>query len=310
MSTDALEQVIRAAREGAAKAARNDPDSDEFNEVAQFIGSQLEHLQPHALQKVEERLRREDKCALAWYLNLQRTLCGTVPIDSHLQHLVFLPVEANPALNHPLYAGAAVHEIAGSLEKALDLGPGALELHPEGIPLGTLERTTPIRWRALATSEQALALPSETFGPVGALIGRWRVAQDDRPRLARKLLHAMQRTPALSAWKVRTEALLEEHAAGHRVRVYPLVLLQDFFTMIRQVQLNSALELAARKFTTAERLVWTWAPGGQSLSWRLVDGQGEELAGSSPFPDEPAELIERQLERVARRLQLELTPAP
>lgn len=308
VSPDVLDALVLVAQQGAHKAARNQADAEEFSRVAQFIGAQLELQQQQPLQALETRLRSEDRRALAWYLNILRTLCGTVAVEDHMHHLVIIPLMVTPAQKGVLSLSSFTHEIAGALEHVLDLGEGSFELHPHGVSSAILFGLTPLRWHALASARQGFALPAAPFGRLGALVGRWHVELGDRARLSRKLLHAMQRTPALNAWKMRTEALTEEAALGARARIFPAVLLQDAFTLLRQVTFNTQLEQAARQHAQAKQLQWVWKDREGELHWKLRTAANESAAGEASFPDEPVEFIEQQLARAAQRLQLELLP--
>jgi hypothetical protein len=307
--TDAnlLDHLAQTARKGAGKAARQQPDSDEFAELAGFIHTELARGQPSALLQLEARLRREDRRALAWYLNIVRTLSGTVQVGESLQHLLFIPLQLRPAAG-AIDIGSASHEIAAGLEQALDLGSNSLQLHTQVLGFVALEQLTPLDWHAIAKGAPSLPAPSGSASSLGVIVGHWRVDVRDRARLSRKLVHAMQRTPALNAWKVRTEGLLEERAAGSKVRVFPAVLLQDVFTLLRQLQLNTLLEYAMRQVAKPAVLRWHWAEPAGELSWRLGESAGEVQGGSSLFPDEPVELVEQQLIRLAQRLQFQLSP--
>jgi len=306
-SNDPLSELIAAAREGAALSSRQQPDPDQFSRVAEFIGTHLEASDDAPLLELASRLRIEDRRALAWYLNILRTLSGTVPAEGTIEHLIFIPVFVTPPLDQSLELGTRHHEIAGALEAALDLGTGSLQLHTSVLPLSTLEAITPCQWHAVAT----LPRPPwprgvKPVGTTGVIGGRWSVRVNDKPRLSRKLVHALQRTPALVSWKARTEALLEEVVAGHRVQVFPPMLLQDVFSGIRQFRFAADVEEAARRHAPARQLRWSFDSAAGALKWHLVTDQGDTPVRVSPFPDESVELIENQLERLARRLELKL----
>lgn len=303
-----LEQLVSLARLGAEKAARHAPDPDEFNEVASFVGEQLETGNEVALIELEARLRDEDRRALVWYLTIVRTLSGTARFPDHFHHLLFIPVQAIGPDPRRLALGDATEEIAGALEHALDLGNGALQLSSEGVSLSTLESLRPLRWHALSRGKEDSTSLAGEFEELGAIVGRWKVAANDRVRLSRKLAHALQRTPSLNAWKMRTEGLLEERTPGVRVRLYPAVLLQDLFPLLRQVRLNTQLEHAARQCNHVRSLSWCWLEKPGELTWRLSCEGREPVSGSTAFPDESAELVEAQLARLAQRLQLKLSP--
>ena len=303
-----LNRLVKLARQGSEKTSRQVPDADEFAEIADFIGEQLVQGTQTTLLEVETRLRGEDRRALSWYVNLVRTFSGTVQCGDVVKHLIFIPLQAAPGLTTSLNLGGSVHELAAALEGALDLGSNSVKLDARVMSFEVLQAITPLEWRALTTQTNDLPVEPHAVGSLGAVVGQWQVPIADRARLSRKLMHAIQRTPALSAWKVRTEGLLEERAGASRIRVFPAVLLQDVFTMLRQLRLNALLEYALRQANKPATLRWHWAEQSGELSWRLGGEAGAPSTGSSSFPDEPAELVEQQLMRLAQRLQLQLSP--
>lgn len=305
--TPSIEHLVSLARAGAEKAEQQASDSDEFNEVANFIGRQLQAGQKAGLGELTARLRQEDRRALAWYLTIVRTLSGTVPADDAFHHLIFIPVHVAASAPLRLALGRAVEEISGALEHALDLGNGSLELSSELVSLTTLESVDPLDWHDIAKGAQGFLSESLGVEELGAIVGRWTVAASDRARLSRKLTHALQRTPTLMAWRMRTESLLEEQTPEAQVRIYPAVLLQDLFALSRQLRLNTQLEQAARLCSQARSLSWRWSESSGELTWHLSEGR-VHLSGTAAFPDEPVDLVEAQLVRLAQRLQLKLSP--
>lgn len=301
--------LVAQARKGAAKAANQTADTPEFHEIADFIGESLESGQTEGLKALEHRLRAEDRNALAWYLHLLRTLSGTVRTEEEVRHLIFIPLFATPTIQGPLQLTSIAHEIAGSLEHALDLGHGTLKLREQGCSLSELESLSALQWRGLTLGEGDLPYSNGPFGDCGALLGLWSVPLYDQPRLKRKLVHAMQRTPALNQWKMRTEALLEEAAGGAQVRLFPVLQLQDLFQGLRQIRLNLKLEADRRQHADAKVLRWHWEEAIGRLAWRFEGAKLDAPELSADFPDEPAVLVEAQLARLSQRLALKLNPA-
>lgn len=307
-STANLDLLVETSRRGAEKSSAQKPDVEEFEKISEFIGLQLAEADRRDLARLDVRLRQEDRKALAWYLNIVRTLSGTVEAGEHIRHLLFIPFQADKALAWPFWIDSSVEEIAGGLETALDLGYGSLELHPETLPFEALEAVGVLDWHRMVTSERLSVSAQPAVSKGGVLVGRWTVPQSDRPRLARKLLHALQLTPELKAWRARTEGLLSEKADGARITVYPAVLLQDVFALVRQIRFSTELEQAARRCANAESLTWAWIEKAGELKWRLANAAGETVEGQSHFPDEPTALVEDQIRRAGQRLRLRLLP--
>ena len=306
MPLDELTQVIEYSRRGAQRAARNLPDHAELTNVAELIGHSLDSADDQLLIELQRKTREEAPEALPWMLSILRTLTGTLVEQNAIRHLTLIPV-----LHGPVHQGIsipAIHEIEGSLEYALDLGYGSLKLMPSLVPFSYLQRAKPSMLRALIEQPPDLGKRLEGLTldeGCSAMIGLWRVERSDRARLARKLVHAMQRTPELVAWQRRTEALLQGCADG-AFSVYPILQLQDFFSGVRQILFVHLLEKAYKEIPDAHLVKWHWE--GERINCTLRDVSNRERLVQGNFPDEPKEFAQMRLAAFCARRSLFIEP--
>jgi hypothetical protein len=304
-----LSSVLGVAQNGATLAASGESDVSEFTIVSDLIGDCLERLDLATLREFEARIRKEVPQSLPWYLSILRTLAGTVPFEDFMHHLVLIPVCSKEPVHQQIELGEARHEIEGSLESALNLGSGTLRLLPHAASYEALAAMSPIDWLQLACGVEDSDAPlyrAEFGAQGGALVGRWSIERSDKARLARKLVHATQRTPQLVSWQQRTSALLEERARGAALTVYPALQLQDFFSGLRQFQLVRALESAFRQLPLAQVLQWGWVDDEVVCS--LTDATGRYLKIRSQFPDEPHSVVRERLRGFCTRRGLRPEP--
>lgn len=295
MPTDELAQAIENSRRGAHLAASNKSDHAELATVARLIACALEAEDSVVLAELERRVRLEVPEALPWFLSILRTFSGSAVESATIQHLALIPIMSRTQgclvnLEH------SAHEIAGALEYALDLGPGSLRLLPQVASITSIEAASPVTWRRI--TEGVPGAEASLLDPVlkdgwGAIIGLWTVGRTDRARLARKFVHATQRTPELISWQRRTEALLEESSSGGQFSIYPVMQLQDFFAGFRQIQLVHALESAFHEVPQAHALKWEWID--TCVRCTLSDTTGHTRFIEARFPDEPREFAQMRI---------------
>lgn len=302
MSLPSPEKLLPLIRRGAKHRQQERADVPEYTQIAEFIGEALALSDSQALEKLESRIRNEAPEGLAWYLDILRTFSGTVRDSVSVHHVMFIPLISEKPIEHELVLGSARHELEGQLEHALDLGHGSVKLLKSATPLAVIERTTPLAWRALAEGEPSAAASFEGH-PLGAcggaLIGVWTVAHEDKARLSRKLMHALNRTPELDAWRLRTQGILQTRSMDSRFMVYPVFQLQDFFTGFRRIRLSLDLERALRELPEAQMLRWEWIDDWVVCS--LTDHHGRSKEVRAHFPDEPPELVEAPIQAFCQR---------
>ena len=308
MPLDELNEAIDSSRRGATLAARNLSDHAELINVAELIGNALEGGDDALLGELEKRTRIEAPEALPWLLSILRTLTGTFVEQNSIGHLVLIPVLHDPLCKN-ISLEAAIHEVEGSLEYALDLGHGSLSLQRTLLPFTFLQHAKYSALRALLEGsrdckESLKDLPLAEG--CSAIVGRWTVERSDRLRLSRKLLHALQRTPELIAWQRRTEALLAQQCDSSFFSVYPVLQLQDYFSGVRQIVFVHSLERAYRQLPEAHLLSWEWRD--RSIVCELKDVNNRKVAVEGRFPDEPKEFAQMRLAAFCTRRSLFMEP--
>jgi hypothetical protein len=308
-NTDSVDRWVAIACRAVAKMAAGETDADDFSAMSAFIGARLAAGDADALVDLESRLRSSDRDALTWYFWLARTHAGTVHLEGSVHHLILTPVVVSAPMRSCLSLGPTAQQIGSLLEYALDLGIGSVQLFDHAVPVSTLESLSLSQWRAVATGNRdtELGLQPLPLRPAGALVGRWTVPDQDKPRLLRKLSHALQPSTAVENWKKHTETVLAARAGVDRVNVLPTMLLQDAFGILRRFILLTAIE--AVRPAGATRLRWSWCDSSSELSWSVCGEHAESVqTGNVRFPDEPWAAIAGQLRYAARRFSLSLDP--